>query len=75
MRLGEYDLKMETDCDNIDGEDICSGPVQDISVESFVSHRNYNKPRYANDIALIRLEKSADFNTESGGLHNNLILI
>uniref|UniRef100_A0A4Y0BQ75 Peptidase S1 domain-containing protein n=1 Tax=Anopheles funestus TaxID=62324 RepID=A0A4Y0BQ75_ANOFN len=60
VRLGEYDRNTMTDCAQVDGEMICSPPVQILRIESAIAHENYNKPRYANDIALIRLRDRAD---------------
>uniref|UniRef100_A0A182LYM6 Peptidase S1 domain-containing protein n=1 Tax=Anopheles culicifacies TaxID=139723 RepID=A0A182LYM6_9DIPT len=60
VRLGEYDKNTMTDCARIDGEMVCSPPVQTLRIESVISHANFNKPRYANDIALIRLRDRAD---------------
>ena len=49
-----------TDCVDIDGQRVCSPPVQSLSIESLIVHSGFNKPRYANDIALIRLRVRAD---------------
>lgn len=59
VRLGEYDLNTEIDCQVFDETDIngkvCNPPAQDIPVEKLIPHPEYNIPKYANDIALIRL--------------------
>uniref|UniRef100_A0A4Y0BVR1 Peptidase S1 domain-containing protein n=1 Tax=Anopheles funestus TaxID=62324 RepID=A0A4Y0BVR1_ANOFN len=60
VRLGEYDKSKMTDCAQVDGEMICSPPVQTLRIESVITHTEFNKPRYANDIALIRLRDRAD---------------
>lgn len=61
VRLGEYDTSKETDCMNIGNEVQCTPPVQDILVERTIAHPGYNRPKYANDVALVRLTRNADF--------------
>lgn len=55
VRLGELDTKTNS-CDN---GGICAEP-QDYSIESIVHHSNYDTPKYANDIAIIRLQKAVN---------------
>lgn len=60
VRLGEWDLENENDCDE---EDICSDPVRDIPIAESISHENY-VPRsqgQLNDIALLRLARSVTY--------------
>lgn len=62
VRLGEHTKNQEIDCNVYKEEDgteekDCAGPVEDIKVESFVVHPDYNRPRYSNDIGLIRLAR------------------
>lgn len=64
VRLGEYDIDTENDCQTIDDETVCAEPVQDIPVETVNFHHNYNNPKWSNDIALIRLSRAA--NTKPG---------
>uniref|UniRef100_A0A182PBY2 Peptidase S1 domain-containing protein n=1 Tax=Anopheles epiroticus TaxID=199890 RepID=A0A182PBY2_9DIPT len=59
-RLGEYDKTTMTDCAAVDGQTVCAPPVQTLRIESVIVHPGFNKPRYANDIALIRLRDRAD---------------
>ncbi|XP_001842728.2 serine protease grass [Culex quinquefasciatus] len=59
VRLGEHTKSKEQDC--IGSEDDCAGPVQDIAVELEIVHPEYNKPKYANDIGLIRLVRNVMF--------------
>lgn len=51
VRLGELDSRTNL-CDN--NRNLCSEP-QDYEIESVVHHSSYDMPKYANDIALIRL--------------------
>lgn len=49
IRLSEYDLQTNPDCDPDNAND-CNPPVQDIEVEKLIPHEQYNNPRYSNDI-------------------------
>uniref|UniRef100_A0A182SWT4 Peptidase S1 domain-containing protein n=1 Tax=Anopheles maculatus TaxID=74869 RepID=A0A182SWT4_9DIPT len=60
VRMGEYDKSTTTDCAQVDGQSVCSPPVQILRIESVIVHTGFNKPRFANDIALIRLRDRAD---------------
>lgn len=65
VRLGEYDISKRVDCvKRLAGETLCNPPVQDIPVERQIVHPAYDKQKYVNDIAMIRLARNADF---SGG--------
>lgn len=59
IRLGEYDLQTNPDCDP-DNAFECNPPVQDIEVEQLIPHPKYNNPRYSNDIGLVRLAREPD---------------
>lgn len=56
MRLGELDSRTNL-CDN--NRNLCAEP-QDYEIESIVHHPNYDMPKYANDIALIRLRQTTN---------------
>lgn len=43
------------------GEVQCTPPVQDIAVERAFAHPAFNRPKWANDIAMVRLNQDADF--------------
>lgn len=60
--LGEHNTQTVTDCDK-DG--YCTEPVQIIPVESIISHPQYNRRQYINDIGLLRLQYEADFTPDS----------
>jgi Trypsin/Regulatory CLIP domain of proteinases len=65
VRLGEYDRTTDPDCRPVDDDDEqsqqeCNPPVQDISIDKLLPHPNYNTPRYANDIGLVRLTQKPD---------------
>lgn len=51
VRLGELDTRTNLCSDD---QALCAEP-QDFEIESIVHHPGYDTPKYANDIALIRL--------------------
>ena len=57
--LGEHTVNQEPDCD-ARFEDRCNPPVIRRGVKKIISHENFDKndKNYANDIALVRLDKS-----------------
>ncbi|XP_044265437.1 uncharacterized protein LOC123011852 [Tribolium madens] len=55
VRVGEHDIRTNTDCEEEEGEEICAPPVQDLSIEKVIFHEQYNLSTHANDIALIRV--------------------
>lgn len=60
VRLGEWDLSTETDCQH----EICNKYIQDIEIEEIINHPSY-KPRQSsqtNDISLLRLQREAEIN-------------
>lgn len=59
VRLGEYDLSQERDCQ----EDYCADPVIDVPVVERIPHEQYVSGSKAqeNDIALLRLGRSVEF--------------
>lgn len=63
VRLGEWNTLTEKDCvwDDDDEIDICTGPVQDIDVKSFLSHPEYSRETIHNDIGLVQLSQGANF--------------
>lgn len=63
VRLGDWDTASDVDCETVDGTRVCAEPVQDIGIEEMFAHEMYNKPRYANDIGLIRLARRANINS------------
>ncbi|KAL9704638.1 hypothetical protein quinque_008156 [Culex quinquefasciatus] len=58
IRLGEWDLLSEEDCDSVGN---CNDPPLDIKVESTVQHEEYDKYTLYNDIALIKLKEKVNF--------------
>ncbi|XP_056634742.1 phenoloxidase-activating factor 3-like isoform X1 [Diorhabda sublineata] len=63
VRLGEYNVKSQVDCDEITG--YCSPPIQDFLIEKIIVHPEYNTKTFSNDIALIKLKGPITFNNEN----------
>lgn len=61
VRLGEYDLSRQVDCEYMYDERICMPEAQDIGIQTIVFHLEFNQPKYSHDVALIRLRDDADF--------------
>lgn len=61
--LGEHTKGQDEDCNiynDKNGKEIerdCADPIETFGVESFVVHPDYNRPKYSNDIALVRLDR------------------
>ncbi|KAM0737338.1 CLIP domain-containing serine protease HP8 [Formica fusca] len=58
IRLGEHNILTDPDCER----GYCAEPVQDFVPKSIITHKDYNKPVFKNDIAIIRLNKPAVYN-------------
>lgn len=60
VRLGEYNMKTNPDNgSNLDGKEVSTN-FQSIDVEQIFKHPNFNKPRYDNNIAILKLKIPAD---------------
>jgi hypothetical protein len=58
VRLGEWDLKQEKDCEGLQQEILfCAPPTVDIPIEKIIPHENFDDVKKLNDIALLRLSK------------------
>lgn len=61
--LGEHTKNQSVDCnifrDNNGNEleRVCAGPIEIYGIESLKIHQDYDQPRYAHDIGLIRLDR------------------
>ncbi|XP_058060691.1 serine protease easter-like [Anopheles bellator] len=58
-RFGDFELSTSRDCAAVNGQQECAPPTQVIRIESAIVHQNFNTPKYANDIALLRLREKA----------------
>lgn len=63
VRLGEWNTLTEKDCvwDEDEEENVCTGPVQDIDVKSFLPHPEYSRETIHNDIGLVQMSQAAKF--------------
>lgn len=68
VRLGEYDLDTEIDCNNSNGRRgllpnaaTCADPPLNVDVEEIIVHPLYNNRKKINDIALLRLARNISY--------------
>ncbi|XP_055381125.1 serine protease grass-like [Condylostylus longicornis] len=65
VRIGEHTIDNIEDCqpfdEEYDDEMICNDPVQDIPIENKIAHKRFDRFKGTNDIALLRLERPANF--------------
>ncbi|KAF2887771.1 hypothetical protein ILUMI_18402 [Ignelater luminosus] len=61
VRLGEYNIKNETDCVNTTGIKECSDPAEDFGIEKIIIHPNFVKYDTKHDIALLRLNRTVTY--------------
>lgn len=69
VRLGEWDLSTEIDCETIQkGDKFCAPePPQDFQHEEIIKHSQFNKRgEISDDIALIRLARPITFSRKYG---------
>ncbi|PSN45991.1 hypothetical protein C0J52_09757 [Blattella germanica] len=57
IRLGELDERTDPDCYQSE----CGDPVQDYVASHVKVHEEYDNPRFRNDLALIRLDRSVNY--------------
>ncbi|KXJ84501.1 CLIP domain-containing serine protease B4 [Aedes albopictus] len=60
VRLGEWDIESEEDCDG-DGDDNCADKAVDVAVGSHVVHEDYDSQNIHYDVALIKLANAVTF--------------
>jgi len=61
VRLGEYDVTTDKDCDEL--KTICAEPVLDVGIDKTIIHPKYNPSAInrAYDIALLRLNQTITY--------------
>lgn len=61
VRLGEWDMSKEIDCDD---DDICAPQARDIPIEELIPHEGYSPSSQSeqDDIALLRLSRPVELN-------------
>lgn len=57
VRLGEWDIESEVDCD----ENICSDKPMEFDIEIYMWHESYDPNQNFNDIALLKLPRPVSF--------------
>ncbi|KAL5284644.1 CLIPB1.2 family protein [Megaselia abdita] len=59
VRLGEWDISTDMDCDEFD----CTDPIVDVPIAKIIGHEEYdpNVKNLPNDIALLRLSRKIDY--------------
>ncbi|XP_066969925.1 venom protease-like [Macrobrachium rosenbergii] len=67
VRLGEYDISSNSDCQSTSGGQRCSDPHQDFAPEQVIVHPTFNtRGTVSDDIALIRLDRPVQFTSYIG---------
>uniref|UniRef100_A0A1A9WPB6 Peptidase S1 domain-containing protein n=1 Tax=Glossina brevipalpis TaxID=37001 RepID=A0A1A9WPB6_9MUSC len=62
IRLREYNISSEEDCAADDGYVIhCMAPAINLGIEKIIKHERFSKFNFENDIALIRLPQSLEY--------------
>jgi hypothetical protein len=64
VRLGEWNLLTDEDCESINGRRICAPNSLDVGIEEVILHEKYSPQslNQHNDIALLRLSSKVQFN-------------
>jgi hypothetical protein len=64
VRVGEFDLETESDCEEINSVYYCSFPPTDIEIERTFVHDQYSyyQPGNPHDVAIIKLKRTIEFN-------------
>ncbi|XP_077300204.1 CLIP domain-containing serine protease HP8-like isoform X2 [Arctopsyche grandis] len=65
VRVGEHDIRNETDCEGEADALDCAPPPQDFTIEEILPHPSYSPVRLQDDIGLLRLSAPIDFNSEN----------
>ncbi|KAH8409760.1 hypothetical protein KR222_004893, partial [Zaprionus bogoriensis] len=61
VRLGEHRISTQKDCRQQGRKEKCAPPVRDVAIEKMLLHEHYDARRITNDIALLRLNVSVNF--------------
>ncbi|ALC46035.1 grass, partial [Drosophila busckii] len=61
IRLGEHRISTERDCRQQGRKQKCAPPVVDLAIEKYLMHERYDGRRIMNDIALLRLNDTVNF--------------
>ncbi|KAF2878907.1 hypothetical protein ILUMI_27267 [Ignelater luminosus] len=61
VRLGEWDLTTDPDCEEFVANKLCADPVEKIPIKEAIAHPFFSRGTKHHDIALIRLERKIQF--------------
>ncbi|CAH4031763.1 unnamed protein product [Pieris brassicae] len=56
VRIGEFDINLDRDCEYEPDKVICEDHIQDMYVKEKIPHENYQRSPTLNDIALLRVD-------------------
>lgn len=60
LHLGEQQLQTRFDCDLNPHDEDCRNVIQNVEVEKYLVHEEYDAKRHLNDVALIKLASTVD---------------
>ncbi|KAF2359566.1 Serine proteases trypsin domain [Trinorchestia longiramus] len=70
IRLGDWDLSSESDCQDTPGGPECAPPFRRVFMEDAILHPTYSRRfQFSDDIALIRLNETLDLNAVAPTIH------
>ncbi|XP_017775180.1 PREDICTED: serine protease easter-like [Nicrophorus vespilloides] len=61
VRLGEFNLATDKDCENFTKKIFCSDPYRDVVISKIIPHKDFSAVSLKNDIALLKLQNSISF--------------
>ncbi|KAF2889532.1 hypothetical protein ILUMI_16641, partial [Ignelater luminosus] len=61
VRLGEWDISKDPDCEELVANKFCADPVKIIAIKETIAHPFYNARNGLNDIGLLHLENKVQF--------------
>lgn len=64
VRIGEFKLSSDPDCEVFKGETICNPKAQDMKIHKNWTHPSYSHATKKNDIALLRVQNRIKFNND-----------
>lgn len=73
MRLGEWDVSKDPDCEELVANKFCADPVKIITIKEIIPHPLYSPKTAMNDIGLIRLENKVHFTGKQCGARRFLV--
>ncbi|XP_037929103.1 serine protease grass-like [Teleopsis dalmanni] len=62
VRLGEHDINTDPDCGRKGKRYVCMPPSENYGIEKITAHPDYDSNTYLNDLAIITLDRTVNFN-------------